>query len=671
VNSDSASDEYNINYYRFLTAGDNAVPTANFTFTIMGLTAIFTDTSMDSDGTIASWAWSFGDGSSSTAQNPSHTYAADGTYIVWLTVTDNDGATDSFSQGVTVTAGQSASFLTQPYLQSVHTSGITMMWELSGMASCSVDYGLDASYGSTNGAIQSSSTSGDTEIYKSVITGLSAGTIYHYRVNIDGVLGNDRIFTTAPAGEVDFSFAQWGDSQGTSSATIPMMQHLAASGVDIAVSTGDMCEDGGSYSSIREFFLDRVANNVGQYIPFDIAWGNHDDYGSAEIKDFTDFGAGSYSFDYANCHFTLIDWIDDNNWNWIETDLANAQSARHRFVFVHDPPYSERWIDGNSIHRENLVPLLEQYNVDICFSGHTHAYLRGELNGVYYVVSGGGSWLDTFEPLVYDWPHMTVGGYTDTWSEYGVNGGLINEYVKVDITSTGWTATMQGFNSDGTIKTGVVDTFSSTVTPPDTNPPTPDPMTWANVPYATSSSSISMTATTASDVSGVEYYFTCTAGGGSDSGWQDSTTYEDIGLSSGTQYTYSVTARDKSSNQNTNAASDGESATTDAGCSPDTMYVGDIVCDKIRCGGPRRSGQVTVMVIDNCGNPVANALVDGTFSGDYSESFVDVTTDANGQAVFTSTGCVKKPSYSFCVDDITHSSLTYSSGGNVETCDNN
>jgi PKD repeat protein len=172
VNSDSASDEYNINYYRFLATGDNAAPAANFTFTTMGLTAIFTDTSTDSDGTIASWAWSFGDGSSSTAKNPSHTYATDGTYTVWLTVTDNDGATDSFNQGVTVTVGQSASFLTQPYLQSVHTSGITIMWELPGMASCSVDYGLDTSYGSTNGAIHSSSTSGDTEIYKSVITGL-------------------------------------------------------------------------------------------------------------------------------------------------------------------------------------------------------------------------------------------------------------------------------------------------------------------------------------------------------------------------------------------------------------------------------------------------------------------------------------------------------------------
>lgn len=103
-----------------------------------------------------------------------------------------------------------------------------------------------------------------------------------------------------------------------------------------------------------------------------------------------------------------------------------------------------------------------------------------------------------------------------------------------------------------------------TVNPaPDTVPPTPNPMTWATVPYATGSTSISMTATTATDESGVEYYFTCTAGGGNDSGWQDSPTYEDTGLSPNTEYNYTVKAHDKSAQQNETAASTPASATTD------------------------------------------------------------------------------------------------------------
>jgi serine protease len=85
----------------------NSPPTADFTFTTSDLTATFTDQSTDSDGTVVAWSWNFGDGATSTAQNPSHTYTADGTYSVSLTVTDDGGATDSTSQSVSVTSGGS------------------------------------------------------------------------------------------------------------------------------------------------------------------------------------------------------------------------------------------------------------------------------------------------------------------------------------------------------------------------------------------------------------------------------------------------------------------------------------------------------------------------------------------------------------------------------------
>jgi vibriolysin len=85
------------------TAGSaNTPPVANFTFTVSGLTANFTDTSTDAGGSIASRSWNFGDGGTSTTANPSHTYAAAGTYTVTETVTDNGGASASKSASVTV-----------------------------------------------------------------------------------------------------------------------------------------------------------------------------------------------------------------------------------------------------------------------------------------------------------------------------------------------------------------------------------------------------------------------------------------------------------------------------------------------------------------------------------------------------------------------------------------
>jgi PKD repeat protein len=66
-----------------------------------------------------SWSWNFGDGSSS-AQNPSHTYSASGAYTVTLVVTDDGGATDSYSENVTVSDGSG-----DPYTTSSINNGST------------------------------------------------------------------------------------------------------------------------------------------------------------------------------------------------------------------------------------------------------------------------------------------------------------------------------------------------------------------------------------------------------------------------------------------------------------------------------------------------------------------------------------------------------------------
>ena len=83
----------------------NVPPTARFTSTSAGLVASFdSSTSSDSDGSIVSSSWAFGDGTSATGASTTRTYASSGTFTVVLTVTDNNGAIASVSQPITVTA---------------------------------------------------------------------------------------------------------------------------------------------------------------------------------------------------------------------------------------------------------------------------------------------------------------------------------------------------------------------------------------------------------------------------------------------------------------------------------------------------------------------------------------------------------------------------------------
>jgi vibriolysin len=133
--------------------GGNAAPVANFTTSISGLTASFTDTSTDSDGTIAGRSWTFGDGTTSTAANPSRTYAAAGTYTVSLTVTDDDGATHTKSQSISV--GTASNTL---------SNGVPVS-NLSGGAGAQLRYTMSVPAGAGSLRFTTSGGSGDADLY--------------------------------------------------------------------------------------------------------------------------------------------------------------------------------------------------------------------------------------------------------------------------------------------------------------------------------------------------------------------------------------------------------------------------------------------------------------------------------------------------------------------------
>ncbi len=170
----------------------NYPPTADFTYTTSELTAYFTDASTDSDGSIAGWYWEFGDGATSTAQNPSHTYGSDGTYGVTLTVTDDDGATDNTSQDVTVSSSTTNSPPTADFTytttdltadftdQSTDSDGsiVSWYWEFGDGATSTTQnpshtYGSDGTYGVT---LTVTDDDGATDNTSQAVTVSSGGT---------------------------------------------------------------------------------------------------------------------------------------------------------------------------------------------------------------------------------------------------------------------------------------------------------------------------------------------------------------------------------------------------------------------------------------------------------------------------------------------------------------
>ena len=103
----------------------NVAPTAAFTASAAGLTvSVDGATSSDSDGTVAGHAWAFGDAGTATGAQATHSYPQAGTYPVTLTVTDDDGATATVTQNITVSAPPAGGPLARDAFERTVASGL-------------------------------------------------------------------------------------------------------------------------------------------------------------------------------------------------------------------------------------------------------------------------------------------------------------------------------------------------------------------------------------------------------------------------------------------------------------------------------------------------------------------------------------------------------------------
>ena len=173
---------------------------------------------------------------------------------------------------------------------------------------------------------------------------------------------------------------------------------------DFSIQVGDLIVGGaepGSPLTARQW--DRY-DRVGRMFqdPYFMVVGNHDiwDQASAELYRGR-YGPPRYSFDHGGSHFVVLDSevpgeageIGPSQLAWLEKDLAAAAGARHRFVFLHRPMWSDGTRYGSDTSNDWMTrahPLLKRHKVDTVFAGHDHYYEFTEIDGIRYVITGGG-----------------------------------------------------------------------------------------------------------------------------------------------------------------------------------------------------------------------------------------------------------------------------------------
>ncbi len=160
-------------------AGPNQPPVAGFTYNVSGLTVGFNDTSTDSDGSIVSWSWNFGDSITSTEKNPSHTYSNGGTFSVSLTVTDDDGASSTANQNVSVAAPGIPATPTDLKASVISKSQINLAW--TDNATNETGFYIERCKGSTCTNFSRIATVG-VNVTSYSNTKLTANTTYRYRI---------------------------------------------------------------------------------------------------------------------------------------------------------------------------------------------------------------------------------------------------------------------------------------------------------------------------------------------------------------------------------------------------------------------------------------------------------------------------------------------------------
>ncbi len=308
------------------------------------------------------------------------------------------------------------------YLQKVTPSSITIRWRTDIACDSKINFGTTTSYGN------SVSDATATTEHIVTLTGLNSSTKYFYSIGTSStLLQGDAInnFTTSLPTGSGSPVRIWvtGDFGNGSTQQAAVRNSFAAyngsTTANLWLWLGDNAYATGTDAEYQSYVFNVYPDQL-KSIPLYPSPGNHD-YGNAGYQNsstlstnfpyFSNFslpqageagGVASnspkyYSYNYGNIHFISLDSYGSYNnstsamYTWLNNDLA-ANTQRWTIVYFHHPPYTKGThnsdTDTELINmRANIIPLLENYHVDLVLSGHSHVNERSYMIKGHYGTS--------------------------------------------------------------------------------------------------------------------------------------------------------------------------------------------------------------------------------------------------------------------------------------------
>lgn len=288
-----------------------------------------------------------------------------------------------------------------PYLQNIDNQRVSIIIKTKTETAVTLYYKRE---GSNKWKTKTDTAS---EIHRFRLWGLHKGNNYEYYLTQDGTrLTQNYHFTLNHkiANSEPLRIAAVGDFGIQNTDQLKVITQMMQIDPDLILGLGDTAYYSGTYDEYVNNFFTPYQPILAEATFFG-AMGNHETYTDSgnlfrELFEFPTSTATSstedyYSFDYSSVHFISLNSTQDYSvgsamYNWLEQDLQ-AADEKWKILFMHYPPYSSGPHGNTEDMQDSLVPLFENYDVDIVLTGHDHDYERNNtVNGVLYLVSGGG-----------------------------------------------------------------------------------------------------------------------------------------------------------------------------------------------------------------------------------------------------------------------------------------